>query len=177
MANDSAGGNRAALQLRDAEPEDKATIDTVTRAAYAQYGATMPPEFWPLYWRNLVTALEGESSAEVIVAELDGNIVGVVRLYPPSANAYSSSEVSIIWPEIRLLAVATEARGRGVGQALMDECLRRARTAGAIAVGLHTMPVMEAAVRMYERMGFIPVPETDFRPMPGIVVQGYRRDL
>jgi GNAT superfamily N-acetyltransferase len=177
MTQNSAGDGGASLRLRDARPEDKAAIEVVTRAAYAQYGSTMPPRFWPMYWQNLVAALEGESSAEVIVADLGGSIVGVVRLYPPSTNAYSSANVPLAWPEIRLLAVAPEARGRGVGQALMDECLRRARKVGAVAVGLHTMPVMEEAVRMYERMGFVPAPETDFRPMPGIVVQGYRRDL
>jgi len=80
-------------------------------------------------------------------------------------------------PEIRLLAVAPAARGRGVGTALMEECLRRARAAGACAIGLHTVDVMEVAVRMYERMGFVPAPETDFSPVPGFIVKGYRRDL
>ena len=59
----------------------------------------------------------------------------------------------------------------------MDECVRRARHAGALAVGLHTMDVMGTAVRLYARMGFEHVPTLDFNPVPGVVVKGYRLDL
>ncbi len=169
--------SRGALRLRDAQPHERDALTTVTLAAYEQYSATMPPAFWPGYRQNLLAALEGESPAERIVAELDGAIVGVVHLYPAMVHAYSRAAASAPLPEIRLLAVAPAARGRGVGTALMEECLRRARAAGASAIGLHTMDVMEVAVRMYERMGFVPAPETDFSPVPGVIVKGYRRDL
>jgi ribosomal protein S18 acetylase RimI-like enzyme len=56
----------------------------------------------------------------------------------------------------------------------MKECERRARDAGAKAIGLHTMEVMQDAIRMYERLGFVRTPETDFRPGEGVVVLGYR---
>jgi hypothetical protein len=36
---------------------------------------------------------------------------------------------------------------------------------------------MDIARRMYERMGFVRVPEFDFHPAPGIVVMAYRLDL
>ncbi len=35
------------------------------------------------------------------------------------------------------------------------------------------MDVMQAAVRMYERMGFVHTPNMDFRPMEGVIVKGY----
>jgi GNAT superfamily N-acetyltransferase len=168
------------MQLRDARPEERDMLVDLTLAAYEQYSATMSAEFWSGYRRSLIAAFDGESPAERIVAELDGKLVGAVHLYPATAPAYSRATVgaaSAVWPEIRLLAVATAARGRGVATALMDECLRRARAAGASAVGLHTMDVMQVAVRMYERMGFVRTPETDFRPAPGTLVKGYRREL
>jgi hypothetical protein len=37
--------------------------------------------------------------------------------------------------------------------------------------------MMQAALRMYERMGFVRAPELDFHPAPGVTVQGYRLDL
>jgi len=80
-------------------------------------------------------------------------------------------------PEVRLLAVAPEARGKGVGVALMRECVARARASGAARLTLHTTEMMQAAVRLYERMGFVRAPEIDFRPAPGIVVKGYRLEL
>ncbi len=81
------------------------------------------------------------------------------------------------WPEVRLLAVAPAARGRGVGAALMQECVRRVRRAGGRVLSLHTTDLMKTALRMYERMGFVRAPEIDFQLMPGTTVMGFRLDL
>jgi ribosomal protein S18 acetylase RimI-like enzyme len=81
------------------------------------------------------------------------------------------------WPELRLLAVAPMARGAGVGQALVDECVRRARASGHSELGLHTSESLRAAVRMYERMGFERAPEHDLRPEGAELVMAYRLPL
>jgi GNAT superfamily N-acetyltransferase len=78
---------------------------------------------------------------------------------------------------VRLLAVAPEARGQGIGTALMKECIRRARRLGAGCLNLHTTVVMQVAMRMYERMGFVRAPDLDFHPDPSITVKAYRLDL
>jgi ribosomal protein S18 acetylase RimI-like enzyme len=59
----------------------------------------------------------------------------------------------------------------------MDECVRRCRERGIATIGLHTTETMDIARRMYERMGFVRVPEFDFHPAPGVVVMAYRLDL
>jgi GNAT superfamily N-acetyltransferase len=78
---------------------------------------------------------------------------------------------------VRLLAVAPEARGQGIGIALMKECIRRARRLGAVCLNLHTTDMMQVAMRMYERMGFVRAPELDFHPDPSITVKAYRLKL
>ena len=78
---------------------------------------------------------------------------------------------------MRLLAVHPDARGRGVGEALMRECMARARGRGATTLGLHTTRIMAVAQRMYERMGFVRAPEYDFHPAPRIVVMAYKMKL
>ena len=166
-----------AVRVRDAWAEDGEAIRDVTLAAYEQYAAAMPEPFWIMYRRNPVATLETDGPEDRIVAERDGAVIGSVLLYPPAASAYGTTRGAGSWPEVRLLAVLPAARGQGVGQALMDECVRRARASEAAALGLHTMDVMHAAVRMYERMGFVRVPETDFAPGGGILVKGYRLDL
>lgn len=50
--------------------------------------------------------------------------------------------------------VATEARGRGVGEALTRAAIEHARAAGARAVNLTSHPRREAANRLYQRVGF-----------------------
>ena len=79
--------------------------------------------------------------------------------------------------EIRLLAVAPHARGRGVARRLVEECIRRARASGASEIGLHTSKSLASAIALYERMGFARVPERDFHPDGAELVQAYRLSL
>jgi ribosomal protein S18 acetylase RimI-like enzyme len=62
---------------------------------------------------------------------------------------------------IRMLAVAPEARGRGVGESLVQACLDRARADGRARVVLHSTEPMTAAHRLYTRMGFERDPSLD----------------
>ncbi|HLG78256.1 MAG TPA: GNAT family N-acetyltransferase [Ktedonobacteraceae bacterium] len=168
---------RINLSVRDARDDERAAIRTVTLAAYEEYAAVMPQPFWKAYRQQLLATLDEEGPVARIVAEHEGTIVGSVLLYPPQASAYTGVAVKVTWPEVRLLAVVPAARGQSVGSALMDECERRARLAGATQLGLHTMDMMQTAVRLYERRGFIRAPELDFYPAQGVVVKGYRLNL
>jgi GNAT superfamily N-acetyltransferase len=168
---------RKSFHIRDARDDEREAIRDVTLAAYEEYAAVMPRPFWEAYRRQLLLTLDKEGPVEHIVAESEESIVGSVLLYPPLAHAYTDVEVGAGWPEVRLLAVAPGVRGQGVGTALMDECERRARRAGATTLGLHTMDMMREAVRLYEHRGFIRAPELDFHPAEGVVVKGYRLNL
>jgi GNAT superfamily N-acetyltransferase len=165
------------LSLRNARDNERRIIRNITLAAYAQYQAVMPPRFWTRYHQHLIATLDGEGNDERIVAEQHGSIVGSVLLYPPAADYYASATISTSYPEVRFLAVLPQMRGQGIGTALMKECERRAREAGAQAIGLHTMEVMRDAICMYEHLGYVRTPETDFWPGEGVVVLGYRHTL
>jgi GNAT superfamily N-acetyltransferase len=166
------------VEIRDARPGDEETIREVTLAAYQEYAAELPAH-WDAYRRNIVTTLAELGSAEQMVAERDGRIVGAVLLYPTGAFTPTpeGEPVGMRWPEVRLLAVAPSERGGGIGAALMRECVRRARGAGAPALTLHTTDMMRVAMRLYERLGFVAVPELDLHPAPGLTVKGYRLSL
>lgn len=165
------------LHIRDARHSEHEVIRDITLAAYEQYAAVMPILFWREYRRQLLATLDKEGPVERIVAERNNVLIGSVLLYPPLTNAYAGITASVDWPEVRLLAVAPLARGQGVGTALMDECERRACSAGATMLGLHTADIMQAAIRLYERRGFERAPELDFRPATGVHIKGYRRSL
>ena len=167
-----------ALIIRDGRAGDRDAIEAVTLAAYQQYATTIPA-LWEAYRQNIVSTLAGASPDAQIVAEDDGRIVGSVLLYRAGTVIArpGGGPLTLASPEVRLLAVAPAARGKGVGAALMQECVARARASGATRLTLHTTEMMQAAVRLYERMGFVRAPELDFRPGPSLVVKGYRLDL
>jgi ribosomal protein S18 acetylase RimI-like enzyme len=164
------------LSLRDARADESDEIAALTRAAYEEFGSAMEPSAW----RALQSAMDGvlrhSGAADRIVAEQDERIVGSVFLYPAGVDAYDAGDKSAS-PEIRLLAVAPHARGRGVARRLVEECIRRARASGASEIGLHTSKSLASAIALYERMGFARVPERDFHPDGAELVQAYRLSL
>jgi GNAT superfamily N-acetyltransferase len=163
--------------IRDARRDERNAIRDLTLRAYAEYGRIMDPLTWAGLDGAVHAALDGDAPAERIVADDHGTLIGSVMLYPAATKAYGDMLAELSWPEVRLVAVAPEARGRGVARALMEECLRRARKSGAKAIGLHTSRSMQAAMQMYERMGFVRVPEYDHQPPGTELVEAYRLDL
>ena len=165
--------------IRDARPDERAAVRELTLRAYADYATIMTPAAWAALDGAVRAALDAPHGPEErIVAERDGRIVGSVFLFPPASDAYGAlASAAAGAPELRLLAVAAAARGLGVGHALVDECVRRARRAGAAELGLHTSESMRVARRMYERMGFERAPERDFRPGGAELVEGFRLRL
>jgi ribosomal protein S18 acetylase RimI-like enzyme len=165
------------LIVRDARPDERDAIAALTRAAYAEIWRVMTPSAWAGFSRAMESGLATDAPVERIVAEEGGRLVGSAMLYPASSNAYGDDARRVSWPEVRLVAVHPDARGRGIARALMDECIRRARASGADALGLHTSKSFRAAIAMYARMGFERAPEHDFQPPGAELVEGYRLDL
>jgi putative acetyltransferase len=62
--------------------------------------------------------------------------------------------------EIAKMAVAPAARGRGYGDLLMDAAVRFAADAGARRIVIVSNTVLQPAIRLYEKHGFVRVPLT-----------------
>jgi ribosomal protein S18 acetylase RimI-like enzyme len=167
----------AAVRVRDARPEDREAVRALTLAAYAEYAAVMEAEAFRSLDAAVRAALDFDEPADRVVAEHAGALVGSVMLFAPASDAYGGLTGRPRWPQLRLLAVAPAARGLGAGEALVAECVRRARAAGAPAIGLHTSRSMRAAVRLYTRLGFVRDPAFDFRPPGAELVEAYRLHL
>lgn len=166
----------SALTVRDARPEDREKVEAITRLAYEEFARSMEPSAWRALESAMERVLRDPGAGQCIVADDDERVVGSVFLYPAGTVPYDGGE-ALPFPEFRLLAIAPNARRRGVGRALVDECIRRAKTSGATELGLHTSKSLQAAVAMYEAMGFRRAPERDFQPEGAELVQGYRLTL
>jgi ribosomal protein S18 acetylase RimI-like enzyme len=96
---------------------------------------------------ELVEMIRSEADTLFVARDVDGRIVGTLTLavfrIPTGVRAW-----------IEDVVVDDGARGKGVGDALVDAAVIKARAAGAKTVDLTSRPSREAANRLYVRKGF-----------------------
>lgn len=163
------------LTIRRLAPDDD--LDRFGEIVLAAYHALPghPPD--AEYDAELVDVARRVSTDVVLAAFEDTTPVGCVTYVndasSPHAEGLRDGEASF-----RMLAVDVAARGHGVGAALTNACLYRARTAGRSAVFIHSGEWMPAAHRLYTQLGFTAVPERDW-VLPGLAVTllAFRIDL
>lgn len=161
--------------IRDAREEELPLIREQRIKAYEEHSKSIPEKHWNALKQALLSDKDIQPGVERIVAEDEAGILGSVVLFPANTDAYVGTAIELHYPEIRMLAVTPEARGKGIADALIIECTRRAKIKGYQAIGLHTADYMESAVKLYQRIGFIRQPEFDFEPAnDGIIVKAYR---
>lgn len=128
------------------------------------------------YVNELSNAAWRAEEAELLVAaDPEGTLLGTVTVCTPGSPLGEVSRPGEL--EFRMLAVAPEARGRGVGQALVQAVLNRADERGARRVVLCSTERMSVAHRLYERLGFVRIPERDWHPVPDLLLLAFALDL
>ncbi|PLB44607.1 acyl-CoA N-acyltransferase, partial [Aspergillus steynii IBT 23096] len=71
--------------------------------------------------------------------------------------------------EMKRLYVTPEARGTGLGRALADAVIQKAKELGYAEMRLDTLPFMAGAVHLYRRLGFVDIPPYYETPLEGTV--------
>ncbi len=152
----------AAIIRRMRENEAEQVADLLVRANEEHF-TTFPPAVASGYRTEIVDMADRRLFADVYVADVAGRLLGSVTYLPDAADDGHP------WPPggavLRLLAVDPEARGQRLGERLTVLCIDRARDERARFLGLHTAPMMAAARRLYERLGFVRAPSHDFDPL------------
>ena len=138
--------------MRDTERDD---VRALLADAYRQYANDLSPAMYEYY---LAGVLDLDDGGDAVVAVADDKVVGSARLFPADRVPVPLPPG---WTWVRAVAVHPSAQGTGVGRALMTYC--DTRTADAPALALHTMDFMPSAVRLYERLGYVRVPEWDIQ--------------
>jgi len=138
-------GSAPSYVLRDPQPGDMGLVVQQQSALYAR----------EYQWNWEFEALVAEIVAKYLrefdptrercwIAEKDGAVVGSVFVVRHDDST----------AKLRMLYVDASARGLGIGQRLVDECLRFARHAGYTRMMLWTMSALTDARRLYQKAGF-----------------------
>lgn len=159
------------LIIRPARDDELDRVAALLVDAYAEYAARMSPDAWASFAQDIGNVRGRMIEAEVVVAERAGRMVGSVTLFTGHRGVRGGTV------GVRLLAVHPGARGTGVGRALMEYAIERARTEKQHRVVLSTAPEMESARDLYEKLGFSRQPALDHEPAPGVRLLGYALEL
>ncbi len=163
------------FEIRPVRPDEFEALGELTVAAYHSIGFDMPHQAeYDVQLRDV--ARRAAASCVLVAATPAGEVLGGVTYVSGPEDPYSE-ELGEGEAGIRMLAVAPAAQRRGLGRALTLACLDRARAAGRRRMILHTGAWMPNAVRLYESLGFVRVPELDFVPAPGIDLWAYALEL
>jgi ribosomal protein S18 acetylase RimI-like enzyme len=96
---------------------------------------------------QLTQVVEAPANTVLVARDEQGAIVGTLTLMillTPGATFGFVEDV----------VVDEASRGQGIGEALVKECLRLAAEQGARRVELHSGNYRQAAIRLYQRVGF-----------------------
>ena len=155
------------LVLRQASDDELDTVASLIVDAYAEHAAQMSPDAWSSFANEIANVRGRLSDSELWVAERDGVIVGSVTLF----GGWRGTQEGTVG--LRLLAVPPERRGEGVGTALMEAAIARARELGKSRMVMTTTQEMAAVREITDAMGFVREPALDHEPAPGVRYQGY----
>ncbi len=70
---------------------------------------------------------------------------------------------------MKRLHTRPEARGKGIGRALVLAAIEAARSGGYVSMRLDTLPDMRAAQNLYAQLGFVATPPYYATPVPGTI--------
>ena len=168
----------AKTSYHPARPEDARAVAEL----FALAGAGIPEHLWSFLAREGQRPIEagaelaardgqGFSWRNAILAEREGEVVGMLLGYVPSARpqepaAFAQALPPVLRPFIALegraagsfyiagLAVRPEHRGNGIGSKLLYKSRQRAVEAGTARITVAVFDQNEGALRLYQRHGF-----------------------
>jgi ribosomal protein S18 acetylase RimI-like enzyme len=164
--------------VRVVRPDEHDVVGDLTVAGYDADGHLVRDDgTYDHEYAAWIGDVAGRADDSTVLVATDGDrIVGTVT-WCPYGSAFAQLAREPHQGELRTLAVDPRARGRGVGRALVEECVERARRAGLAEVVLCSLTEMAPAHRLYLAMGFVRRPDLDWSPLPGVRLWGFALDL
>jgi putative acetyltransferase len=130
------------------EQPDNPAIAKIIRQCLEEFGANKPGT---VYYDATTDALyelftENPLSA-YFIARIHDKIIGGGGIFPSAALPEDTCELVKMY-------LLPEARGTGIGAALINLCMETARSKGFKKMYIETMPELKRAISVYEKFGF-----------------------
>lgn len=144
----------ADMIVRDFTHEDAAAFRDLNLAWVEQYFTVEDEDRAQLNDPQLHILDKGGA---ILMAELAGEAVGTVGLVP----GHDADTLELI-----KMSARSDVKGQGIGRALMDAAIEKARVMGASKLWLETNTSLEAALALYRKSGFRELTGDELTPTP-----------
>lgn len=139
------------ITIRPLRLEDNKPLAKVIRTVMAEFGINRPGTvYYDPTTDDLFTLFQTPLSTYFVV-EMDGEIVGGAGVYP-------TPNLPEGWCELVKLYLLPNTRGKGLGRLLIEKCFDAAKVMGYTNIYLESMPELNTALGLYEKLGFTCLP-------------------
>ena len=137
--------------IRPVAPSDNAQIAEIIRTVMPEFGANGAGfAIHDQEVDNMFSAYSGPRCS-YFVCEMDGRIIGGGGIAPLEGGDEDTCE-------LKKMYFLPEARGKGLGQQVLQRCLIAAKDKGFRYCYLETFNTMKDAMKLYSKNGFIKIP-------------------
>ena len=133
--------------IRKLEKRDNERLASIMRSILKEFDAAKPGTVYYDPATDDLYSLFRKERSVYFVAERHGELLGGSGVYPTPGLPEGCCEL------VRLYLLSS-ARGIGLGKELMQRCFKEAKTLGFTSMYLETLPELDIAVGLYEKMGF-----------------------
>ena len=137
--------------IRPLEPKDNSAVRDIIRTVMPEFGAS--GQGFAIHDQEVenMYAAYTQSRCSYFVWEEDGKIFGGGGVAPLAGGDGDTCE-------LKKMYFLPEGRGKGLGQSVLTECLKAAKSLGYKFCYLETFNTMNSAMKLYEKNGFTKIP-------------------
>ncbi|RZJ80783.1 MAG: GNAT family N-acetyltransferase [Flavobacterium sp.] len=139
-------------QLRLIKEEDDAEMGKLIKSVLTEFKANKPgTAFYDESTGHLSNVFTDAKSAYWVLED-NGKIVGGGGIYPTAGLPADTVELVKLY-------LSSETRGKGFGKLIINQCIEHARLLDYQNIYLESMPELNQAVSLYEKLGFEYLPQ------------------
>jgi putative acetyltransferase len=138
------------MQIREIKKEDNVQVESVIRSAFLELNIPLEGTAYEDPETSKMFEAYNTDRSVYFVVEMDGEIIGGAGIKP--LRNYDKDVC-----ELQKMYSAPKMRGQGLGQQLMNRCVEAALSFGFKTCYLETIPMLQAAIKLYKRNGFLEI--------------------
>ncbi|MGG9964446.1 GNAT family N-acetyltransferase [Ferruginibacter sp. SUN106] len=135
------------VTIRTIQPHDNTALAKIIRNSLEEFKANKPGTVYFDPTTDNLSAVFTAPGSIYFVAEDNAVLLGGSGIYPTQNLPAGTCELVKLY-------LSNVARGKGLGKLLIEKCFTAAKELGYTKMYLETLPELNIAVPLYEKMGF-----------------------